>query len=212
LSSAGPTRSVAAALAAETSRGPASRCTGRGRGCSRAIPLCPGGDPGRPDEGWWPKLIAHWERNRRRMPAVPHLHPMTASGPTCSVRSDLWTTSHASAARTPTAPATVNATPEISRSAPATACRTISVCSTAMPARLASPNARARPCSTPTSHPRRPTTSWPTSSRAGGSDRPHGSSASIAIPSHDWPGWPDSTLTTATTNSWRNRSVPSPFQ
>src|SRR3954463_12097391 len=136
------------------------------------------------------------------MAAVPHLHPLTASGPTRSVRSDPWTTSHASAAKTPTAPVTVNATPEISPSAVATANSISSACSIARPARPASPNARAHPCSTPTSHPRRPSTSWPTSWRAGASDRPHGWSVSTATPSHAWPRWPDNTLTTATTSSW----------
>ena len=77
-----------------------------------------------------------------------------------------------------------------------------SACSTATPARPASPSARARRCSAAICPRRRPSPSSSTSTRAAASARPDDSSASIATPSSDWPAPPDSTPTTLTTSSW----------
>src|SRR5512144_353293 len=116
--------------------------------------------------------------------------------------SDPWTTSRASAARSPTARSTAAAAPATCRSATATASPTTSACSTATPASPASPSARARPCSTAGSPTRWPAPCSPTSTRAAASARPSGSSASIATRSPGWPAPPAPMPTTLTTSSW----------
>src|SRR5512135_657173 len=129
-------------------------------------------------------------------------NPRTATHPFCRDDSSPWTISRASAARTPTVPSMGDGTPETSRSANATASRTTSVCSTATRARPAPPSARAHPCSIVGSPKTRRTpcsTIWP---RATASDRPSGSSVSIATPSSDWPVRPEVTPTTPMTRSW----------
>src|SRR5512135_1585230 len=94
------------------------------------------------------RITEPWAGERRRMGATSGSYFLTSSDPFCPDRSAAWTTSRASAARTPTAPSTPAATPAISRSAPATANRTTSDCFTATPASTASPSARGRPSST----------------------------------------------------------------
>jgi hypothetical protein len=122
--------------------------------------------------------------------------------PSCLDDSIPWMTSLASAATLPTARSTDDAAPATSRSVNATASTTTSVCSTATPARPASPSAKAHPCLTVGSPTRRHTPSWLTWTMAVASDRPNGSSASIATRSSDWPAPPGGTPTTLTTSSW----------
>src|SRR5271166_3335153 len=87
-------------------------------------------------------------------------------------------------------------------SATVTASRITSACSTATPARPASPSARAPHCSTAVCPRRRPAPYSITSPRATASDRPGGLSASIAIPSSAWPAPPAIRPMTLTTSSW----------
>src|SRR5512132_1740690 len=136
------------------------------------------------------------------MGATSGLFPLTSSDLLCSDRSPAWTTSRASAARTPNAPSTPAAMPAISRSAPATASRTTSDFSTARRANTASPSAKARPCSIAIPPRRRPSPCSSTSTRAAASDPPGAWSASIPTPSSDWPASPAVMPTTLTTSSW----------
>lgn len=136
------------------------------------------------------------------MSATSGLDPMTSFDPLDPDLSRTWTTSRASAARTLTAPPTASETPETSPSAPATANRTTSDCCIASGARTASPNARARRCSTAICPTTRPTPSSSTSTRAAASAPPDASSVSIATPLVDWPAGPDNTPTTLTPSSW----------
>src|SRR5512135_1089926 len=148
------------------------------------------------------RITEPWAGERRRMGATSGSYFLTSSDPFCPDRSAAWTTSRASAARTPTAPSTPAATPAISRSAPATANRTTSDCFTATPASTASASARGRPSSTAISPSRRPSPSSSTWTRAAASAPPGGLSASIRTPSADWPASPDSMPTTLMTSSW----------
>jgi hypothetical protein len=129
-------------------------------------------------------------------------NPWAAIYPSCLDDSVPWTISHASAAIIPGAPFTDNAMLETSPSVSATASRITSVCSTANPARPAFPNAKARPFSTVGSPMRRHTPCLNIWATAVASDRPDGSSASIATPSSDWPEPAGRTPTTLTTSSW----------
>ena len=136
------------------------------------------------------------------MSSISDPNRWTSTHPACRDDRDTWTTSRASAARTPTAPPTADAEPEACPSAIVTASRITSACSTATPARPASPSARAPHCSTAACPRRRPAPYSITSPRATASDRPGASSASIAIPSSAWPAPPAIMPTTLTTSSW----------
>src|SRR5271157_2168062 len=138
----------------------------------------------------------------RRMSSISDPNPWTSTHPACRDDRDTWTTSRASAARTPTAPPTADAEPETCPSATVTASRITSACSTATPARPASPSAKAPHCSTAACPRRRPAPYSITSPRTTASDRPGASSASIAIPSSAWPAPPAIMPTTLTTSSW----------
>src|SRR5512143_1719036 len=136
------------------------------------------------------------------MSEVIRSHTLISSCPDPPGQTTPWTTSPASAARIPTVRSTASATPATSRSAVATASTSRFVNSTATPAALASPSARARPCTAADSPMRRPSPSSTTWPRATAFDKPDASSASNPIPSSDWPAPPDSTPTTLTTSSW----------
>lgn len=136
------------------------------------------------------------------MSEVIRSHTLISSCPDPPGQTTPWTTSPASAARIPTVRSTASATPATSRSAVATASTSSFVNSTATPAALASPSARARPCTAADSPMRRPSPSSTTWPRATAFDKPDASSASNPIPSSDWPAPPDSTPTTLTTSSW----------
>src|SRR5512135_141744 len=136
------------------------------------------------------------------MSEVIRSHTLISSCPDPPGQTTPWTTSPASAARIPTVRSTASATPATSRSAVATASTSSFVNSTPTPAALASPSARARPCTAAASPMRRPSPSSTTWPRATAFDKPDASSASNPIPSSDWPAPPDSTPTTLTTSSW----------
>src|SRR5512144_970968 len=136
------------------------------------------------------------------MSEVIRSHTLISSCPDPPGQTTPWTTSPASAARIPTVRSTASATPATSRSAVATASTSSFVNSTATPAALASPSARARPCTAADSPMRRPSPSSTTWPRATAFDKPDASSASNPIPSSDWPAPPDSTPTTLTTSTW----------
>src|SRR4051812_32036207 len=76
-------------------------------------------------------------------------------------------------------------------------------CSAAAPARLGSPSARGRPCSTPGCRRRRSSRSWSTSPRGAASARPAGSAGSPPTPSPATAASPGSTPGPPTTSSWR---------
>src|SRR5262245_58747007 len=142
-----------------------------------------------------------------------HRRTPPPASPRCPLgRLAIWTTSRASAARTPTAHSTANVTQATSRSAAARASGGSSACSSATPAAPASRSARGHRCTAATCPKRRHSRSSSISTRAAASVPPGGSSASPATPSSGSPVAPANTPTTPTRSSWlfppRTREVP----
>src|SRR5512140_2081223 len=136
------------------------------------------------------------------MSDVFRFHPLIVSRPGPPGPSASWTTSLASAARTPTAHSTANVTSVISPSAAATASTSSFDPWIAMAAAPASPNARARCCTAAGSPHQPPSPSSSTWPRATASDRPSVSSESHPTPSSAWPAPPENIPTTLMRSSW----------